>query len=91
MGNEGLRSLGVNYRRAVPVTKHINRPALASATDRSLVQLRAEVSLPYCGPSSLGRLDLMLAGFAPDDQPDLGVGRSAFGVIENPRPLPATR
>jgi hypothetical protein len=43
--------------------------------------------------SDLGRigLDLMLAGFAPYDGPDLFRGGGAFGAVTNSRPLPATR
>ena len=60
LGDEGLRSLGVNYRRAAPATK-ISTVRLLHREQTSLArQSRSKVSLPYCrGHLSGVGLDLM--------------------------------
>jgi hypothetical protein len=67
-----MRSVVRGYRRAVPVTtKSTSRAPHTEHTSRSR-QSRTDVPAPCRAAISAVGLDLVLAGFAPDDQAHAG-------------------
>ena len=69
---------------------HFARAALQANQPIRPGERRRFSALPLGLLAGIG-LDLILAGFALDDGPDLFRGGGAFGAVTNSRPLPATR